>query len=165
MPLSLVFGVHVFMAGPLLFQRQKMFIVCCTWGPKLCHLPRKEPPSRGGGDGRVEKPLTSPGFRRVGSLLMTWFHCYLGEELGLLRLLPAWKKVCEIRIFQPMIEFTRVNSRLPDFLLVLQAPSPCCPGIAVSLIPSVQRPRRDYSGVGSNVEFGAWLGCLVWSSG
>lgn len=67
--------MYVFMAIPLLFQRQKMFIVCGALCPKLCHLPKEEPPFRGeGGGGRVEKPLTSLGARRVGTLLVTWFH-------------------------------------------------------------------------------------------
>lgn len=73
------------MAIPLLFQRQKMFTVCCALGPGPCHLPKEEPPSRGGGgNGRVAKPLASLGTRRVGTLLVTWFHCSSadsGEEL------------------------------------------------------------------------------------
>lgn len=73
--------MYVFLAIPLLFQRQKMSIVCSALGPRPCHLLKEEPTSRGeGGNERAAKPLTSLGTRRVG----TWFHCSTadsGEEL------------------------------------------------------------------------------------
>lgn len=49
--------MYVFMAIPLLFQRQKMFIVCGALCPKLCHLPKEEPPFRGEGRGELKNHL------------------------------------------------------------------------------------------------------------
>lgn len=57
---------------------------------------------------------------------MTWFHCSSadsGEELDhvISKGPSSLEKTHKIRIFQPMIEFTRVNSNFPDFLLILKA--------------------------------------------
>lgn len=61
------------MAIPLLFQTQTVFIVCCALGPGLSRLP-KSLPLEEGEDEKFEKPLTSLGYGRVGSLLMAGIH-------------------------------------------------------------------------------------------
>lgn len=110
------------MALLLLFQRQKVFIICCALGPKLSCLPKRILLLEEGEDGKVEKPSLVLESKEEGIKLgFTINQQFRVKSLvQMISKSPSnMKQIYELRVFQLRVAFKIGNSSLPDFLLIL----------------------------------------------